>query len=55
MLTTQQVLLAVEDDHDFLVKGEVFTEDLIPTWCEYKRRKEINAVRLRSHPYEFYL
>jgi glutamine synthetase len=51
----QEVLLALEDDHDFLVEGGVFTEDLIATWCDYKRKKEIDAVRLRPHPYEFYL
>jgi len=55
LLKHSPALLALEDDHDFLVKGEVFTEDLIATWCEYKRKKESDAVRLRPHPSEFYL
>jgi len=33
----------------------VFTEDVIETWCEYKRLNEIDAIRLRPHPYEFVL
>jgi glutamine synthetase len=46
---------ALEADHDFLLKGGVFTEDLIETWIEYKRREEADAVRLRPHPWEFAL
>jgi glutamine synthetase len=42
-------------DHEFLMKGDVFTEDLIETWIEYKMAKEVSAVRLRPHPYEFAL
>ncbi|MBI4596770.1 MAG: type I glutamate--ammonia ligase, partial [Candidatus Omnitrophica bacterium] len=45
---------ALEKDHDFLVKGGVFTKDVIEVWLEYKRL-EIDKVRLRPHPYEFYL
>ena len=37
------------------MQGEVFTRDVIRTWVDYKRAKEIDAVRLRPHPYEFYL
>ena len=48
-------LNALENDHEFLTKGDVFTEDVIETWLEYKRGKEIDAVRLRPHPYEFKL
>ncbi len=51
----EEVLSALENDHDFLLKGGVFTEDLIETWLEYKRKKELDAVRLRPHPYEFAL
>jgi glutamine synthetase len=46
---------ALEADHEFLLKGGVFTEDLIQTWIEYKRAQEIDAVRLRPHPWEFAL
>ena len=48
-------LLALEKDHDFLLKGGVFTKDVIDVWLEYKRTREIDPVRLRPHPYEFYL
>ncbi len=51
----EEVLEALEEDHAFLLKGGVFTEDLIETWLEYKRKKELDAVRLRPHPYEFAL
>ncbi len=51
----EKVLDALESDHDFLLKGGVFTKDLIETWMEYKRKKEVDAIRLRPHPYEFYL
>jgi glutamine synthetase len=44
---------ALERDHDFLIKGEVFTEDLIETWIAYKREKELDPLRLRPHPHEF--
>jgi len=48
-------LAALEADHDFLYVGDVFTPDVIDTWIAYKRQKEIDPVRLRPHPYEFYL
>ena len=48
-------LSALEDDHDFLLQGDVFTSDLIETWIAYKRESEIDAVRLRPHPAEFAL
>ena len=51
----EEVLAALEKDHEFLLKGGVFTKDLIETWLEYKRKKELDAVRLRPHPYEFAL
>ena len=49
------VLDALEADHDYLLEGGVFTEDLISTWIAYKREAEIDAIRLRPHPYEFAL
>jgi glutamine synthetase len=46
---------ALEKDHEFLIKGNVFTQDVIETWLDYKRTKECDPVRLRPHPYEFAL
>ena len=51
----EQVLDALERDHDFLLRGDVFTKDVIETWLKYKRTKELYAIRLRPHPYEFAL
>jgi glutamine synthetase len=45
----------LEADHDFLLKGDVFTKDAIEMWINYKRTKEVDALRLRPHPYEFFL
>jgi len=50
-----EVLNALEADHDFLLDGSVFTKDLIETWIAYKRAKEVDPIRLRPHPYEFHL
>ena len=50
-----EALAALEADNDFLKAGGVFTDDLIETWIDYKRTHEIDAVRLRPHPYEFAL
>jgi glutamine synthetase len=50
-----EALQALETDHDYLMAGGVFTPDLIETWLEYKRLREIDEVRLRPHPWEFYL
>ena len=50
-----EVLEALEKDHDFLLKGGVFTEDLIETWIDYKRERELDPVQIRPHPYEFFL
>jgi glutamine synthetase len=47
------VLDRLEADHDFLTEGDVFTPDLVETWIEYKRTKEIDPVRFRPHPHEF--
>ncbi|MGA7270197.1 MAG: type I glutamate--ammonia ligase [Acidimicrobiia bacterium] len=50
-----EALDALEADHDFLLKGGVFTEALINAWIEYKRQHEVDPIRLRPHPYEFTL
>ncbi len=50
-----QVLDALEADHDFLLKGDVFTPDVIENWISYKRENEVDAIRLRPHPWEFAL
>ena len=50
-----EALDALEADHAFLLRGDVFTEDVIQTWIDYKRENEIDAIRLRPHPWEFAL
>jgi glutamine synthetase len=50
-----EALAALEADHAFLLEGEVFTQDVIDTWLEYKRTREVAPVTLRPHPYEFFL
>ncbi|GAB1420489.1 type I glutamate--ammonia ligase [Anaerolineales bacterium] len=49
------VLDALEADHDFLLKGEVFSKDIIETYINYKRVNEADAVAMRPHPFEFQL
>ena len=49
------VLDALEADHEYLLRGDVFTQDVIDTWIKYKRENEVDALRLRPHPYEFCL
>jgi glutamine synthetase len=51
----EEALDCLRRDHKFLLKGDVFTEDVLETWMEYKQTKEIDAVRLRPHPMEFAL
>jgi glutamine synthetase len=51
----EESLNALEEDHEFLLRGDVFTRDVLETWTEFKRAVEIDPVRLRPHPYEFYL
>src|SRR5437763_12304681 len=51
----EEALDALERDHGFLLKGGVFTEDLIRSWIDYKRHEEADQVRLRPHPWEFAL
>jgi glutamine synthetase len=51
----EEALMALEQDHEFLLKGDVFTEDVINAWLQYKRAREVDPIRLRPHPYEFML
>ncbi|MET0154105.1 MAG: type I glutamate--ammonia ligase [Candidatus Binatia bacterium] len=51
----EEALDNLKKDHEFLLKGDVFTEDVIETWIGYKMDNEVNAMRLRPHPYEFAL
>jgi glutamine synthetase len=50
-----EVLKALEDDHAWLLKGDVFTPDVIETWITYKRERELAPINLRPVPYEFFL
>jgi glutamine synthetase len=49
----EEALDALEQDHEFLLNGEVFTADVIHYWIKYKRENEVDAIRVRPHPYEF--
>jgi glutamine synthetase len=51
----EEALNELEKDHEFLLQGDVFTKDVISTWIWYKREKEVDAIRLRPHPWEFYM
>jgi glutamine synthetase len=51
----EEAMDALEADNDYLKAGGVFTPDLIETWVDYKRSNEVDAVRLRPHPWEFML
>ena len=51
----EEVLNALEADNEWLLEGGVFTEDVIETWLDYKRTKELDQIRLRPHPHEFAL
>ena len=51
----EEALHNLEIDHQFLLKGGVFTEDLIETWISYKRGNEVDAIRVRPHPHEFFM
>ena len=53
--TLDEALNALEEDHEFLLAGDVFTEELIETWIAYKREMEIAPLALRPNPYEFEL
>jgi len=51
----EEALDELERDYTFLLKGDVFTEELLRTYVDYKRSKEVDAIRRRPHPYEFAL
>jgi glutamine synthetase len=53
--TLEEALDCLEADYEFLLKGDVFTAELIETFIAYKRKHEAEAIRLRPHPYEFHL
>ena len=48
-----EALTALEQDQDFLMRGDVFSRDVIDNWIAYKRDKEVAAIQQRPHPYEF--
>ena len=50
-----EALEALKADQEFLLKGDVFTPDAIDMWVDYKTDNEINDVKLRPHPHEFFL
>jgi glutamine synthetase len=51
----EQALMNLEKDHEFLLEGNVFTDDVIRTWIDYKIEREVKPMQLRPHPYEFSL
>ncbi len=51
----EESLKALERDHEFLLRGDVFTEELVSLWIKYKMTNEVKQVALRPHPYEFML
>jgi len=50
-----EALTALEEDHAYLLEGGVFTRELLETYIEYKRTREVQPVSMRPHPYEFHL
>jgi len=50
-----EALEALKADQEFLMKGDVFTQDAIDMWIDYKTENELNDIKLRPHPHEFYL
>ncbi len=51
----EEALRDLEEDHEFLLKGDVFTRDAIDMWLSYKQENEVDELRLRPHPFEFFL
>ena len=51
--TLEDSLWALQNDYEFLLRGDVFTEDVIESWIRFKREHEIEALRQRPHPFEF--
>ena len=52
---SRRALDALEADHEFLLQGDVFTAELINAYINYKRENEVDAIRMRPHPWEFAL
>jgi glutamine synthetase len=50
-----EAIAALKKDHKFLTEGDVFSEDLIETWIQWKQEREIDEMALRPHPHEFHL
>lgn len=50
-----EAIAELEQDHEYLLAGNVFTKDVIETWIDHKKHKEIDQIRLRPHPWEFHL
>ena len=51
----EEALQALENDHEFLLRGDVFTKDALHEWLDYKTQKELNPIRMRPTPHEFFL
>ena len=51
----EEALNALANDYDYLLKGDVFTKDVVETWVSWKRKNELDPLALRPHPYEFHL
>lgn len=51
----EEALAALKEDHEYLLKGDVFTQDVIDKWIEYKMKNEVNEIKLRPHPHEFFM
>ena len=51
----EEVLDALEADHEFLLKGNVFSEDVVESYVSWKRREEVEELRVRPHPYEYHM
>jgi len=49
----EAVLTHLAADHEFLLRGDVFTADVIETWIKWKRKSDVDALRMRTHPYEY--
>jgi glutamine synthetase len=50
-----EALDALAEDHEFLLKGDVFTQDVIDIWIDYKKKNESDELKLRPHPHEFFM
>jgi glutamine synthetase len=50
-----EALMSLKEDNAFLRKGDVFTQDAIDMWIDYKMENEVDQIRLRPHPHEYYM